>query len=96
MLCAGAPGMDSCQGDYGGPIVKRNRNTHVIVGVVSWGYGCGSPITLGFMQESAVRCPGLKVLPATSGEAMAVSAHHLAPVELDIAETFGVGLLDDG
>eukprot|EP00934_Nitzschia_sp_Nitz4_P002690 Nitzschia sp. Nitz4//scaffold282_size24342//8944//11622//NITZ4_008354-RA/size24342-augustus-gene-0.14-mRNA-1//1//CDS//3329545626//2680//frame0 len=43
MLCAGdtsSGGIDSCQGDSGGPLVLRNGNTHVLVGVVSWGYGC--------------------------------------------------------
>eukprot|EP00980_Cylindrotheca_fusiformis_P003918 scaffold869_cov150-Cylindrotheca_fusiformis.AAC.3 len=34
-------GKDSCHGDSGGPIVKRvNSNTHLQVGIVSWGYGC--------------------------------------------------------
>eukprot|EP00934_Nitzschia_sp_Nitz4_P002594 Nitzschia sp. Nitz4//scaffold30_size153850//151812//153824//NITZ4_002804-RA/size153850-augustus-gene-0.78-mRNA-1//-1//CDS//3329547342//2584//frame0 len=43
MLCAGdtsSGGIDSCQGDSGGPLVVRNGNNHVLVGVVSWGYGC--------------------------------------------------------
>jgi len=36
MICAGEGGKDSCQGDSGGPLVSGN----VVVGVVSWGYGC--------------------------------------------------------
>ena len=36
MICAYTVGKDSCQGDSGGPLVSNG----VLVGVVSWGYGC--------------------------------------------------------
>uniref|UniRef100_A0A1I8NRR4 Peptidase S1 domain-containing protein n=2 Tax=Stomoxys calcitrans TaxID=35570 RepID=A0A1I8NRR4_STOCA len=36
MICAAAKDKDACQGDSGGPLVSGG----LLVGVVSWGYGC--------------------------------------------------------
>ncbi|XP_068082928.1 trypsin-1-like [Anabrus simplex] len=41
MLCAGRANQDSCQGDSGGPLVISAGDKHEIVGIVSWGVGCG-------------------------------------------------------
>ncbi|XP_017776652.1 PREDICTED: transmembrane protease serine 9-like [Nicrophorus vespilloides] len=43
MLCAGRSSQDSCQGDSGGPLVIPNGDKFEIVGIVSWGVGCGRP-----------------------------------------------------
>ncbi|XP_047483691.1 prostasin-like [Penaeus chinensis] len=46
MLCAGTEegGKDTCTGDSGGPItVPARKRRHVIVGITSFGEGCGVP-----------------------------------------------------
>ncbi|MFJ8300595.1 S1 family serine peptidase [Streptomyces sp. NPDC094447] len=53
MLCAGDPqgGKDACQGDSGGPLVAKG----VLVGLVSWGSGCGQAENPGvYTRVSAV------------------------------------------
>ncbi|EPY88065.1 transmembrane protease serine 4 [Camelus ferus] len=48
MLCAGIleGSVDTCQGDSGGPLMYHSDQWQV-VGIVSWGHGCGGPSTPG-------------------------------------------------
>ena len=49
VFCAGSleGGLDACQGDSGGPMLKERGGAVEVVGVVSWGIGCGQPGKLG-------------------------------------------------
>ncbi|KAM7400019.1 hypothetical protein PAMA_004620 [Pampus argenteus] len=52
-LCAGILGqkMDACEGDSGGPMVTLYRDTWFLVGLVSWGEGCGREDKLGIYTK---------------------------------------------
>ena len=41
MMCAGFPGVDSCDGDSGGPMAGYIDGNYRLVGIISWGFGCG-------------------------------------------------------
>ena len=45
MLCAGEPkgGKDTCRGDSGGPATTQIGAVRRLVGIASWGVGCGEP-----------------------------------------------------
>ena len=47
-------GRDACQGDSGGPLIAADpakNNSLSLVGVVSWGFGCADPDSLGIYSE---------------------------------------------
>jgi secreted trypsin-like serine protease len=57
MFCAGVRvgGLDSCQGDGGGPVVSFASGTGELVGIVSWGFGCAHALQYGvYTRISAV------------------------------------------
>jgi len=81
MICAGlmAGGKDSCQGDSGGPLVAADpakNHSLSLVGVVSWGFGCAEPDSLGIYSEVSHftdwlqgQMPDLNTCPAFTGTA---------------------------
>jgi secreted trypsin-like serine protease len=54
MICAGAGGVDSCRGDSGGPLtINRGKGFTELVGIVSWGPVCASPVYPGVYTNVA-------------------------------------------
>jgi len=45
MFCAGdlEGKKDACKGDSGGPAVAEIQGRATLLGITSWGYGCGRP-----------------------------------------------------
>ena len=41
MICGGKEGHDTCSGDSGGPLIANINGKFTLVGVTSWGKGCG-------------------------------------------------------
>jgi trypsin len=58
MMCAGRKegGVDSCNGDSGGPLIWKSSNGPILVGVVSFGEGCAKKLKFGvYTRVSAYR-----------------------------------------
>ncbi|KAL6468287.1 hypothetical protein MHYP_G00239640 [Metynnis hypsauchen] len=53
VLCAGIIGKvrDACKGDSGGPMMTQYHNTWFLIGLVSWGEGCGHTDKLGIYTK---------------------------------------------
>lgn len=71
MLCAAAPGRDTCSGDSGGPLVARSGGRLELVGITSFGFGCAQAAHPGvYTRVSAIRGWALAQI-ARSGAATA-------------------------
>lgn len=55
MVCAGLAqgGKDACQGDSGGPLIVSSGGTNKLVGVTSFGIGCGQPNSYGVWARTS-------------------------------------------
>lgn len=53
MICAGATGTDACQGDSGGPATIQSGAGRELLGITSWGEGCGRPNKFGVYTRVA-------------------------------------------
>ncbi|XP_022616773.1 vitamin K-dependent protein C [Seriola dumerili] len=53
VLCAGVLGqsVDACEGDSGGPMVTLYQDTWFLIGLVSWGEGCGRKDKVGIYTK---------------------------------------------
>ncbi|CAD5125951.1 DgyrCDS14133 [Dimorphilus gyrociliatus] len=60
MICASAPGRDTCQMDSGGPMAFNNNGKFEIVGLTSWGEGCALPTHPGVYAKVSVQLDWIK------------------------------------
>ncbi|XP_032550543.1 neurotrypsin-like isoform X2 [Chiroxiphia lanceolata] len=65
MICAGNLSedkrVDSCQGDSGGPLMcQRSNGRWIILGITSWGYGCGRKDSPGVYTKVSKFVPWIK------------------------------------
>lgn len=77
MICAGLGegGRDACRGDSGGPLVAEMAGAPVLVGVVSFGRGCGRAHALGvYTRVSSFRSWIIACIAAHESEAPSSSA----------------------
>ncbi|XP_053381306.1 trypsin-1-like [Mercenaria mercenaria] len=60
MFCAGEINIDACQGDSGGPLVCDMNDKNTVIGITSWGDGCGKPNAPGVYTNVAAYVSWIK------------------------------------
>jgi hypothetical protein len=74
MVCAGGGSTDTCGGDSGGPLMVAQNGAFTIVGVTSWGAGCGDPGVPGVYSRLGAPAINAWVRSKVPTVAIAVSA----------------------
>lgn len=85
MICGGVPqgGADSCQGDSGGPLTAW-AGKETLVGIVSWGSGCGKAGYPGIYTRVSTYASWIQSMTGVAGNTVGVS--RLAPAKLVAAK----------
>ena len=75
MVCAGDArfSVDTCDGDSGGPLHCRLGDATVLMGVTSWGPGCGAPRQPGVYTRVATYLPWIRAQMQSAAPASAVT-----------------------
>jgi trypsin len=78
MVCAAAPGRDTCSGDSGGPLqASIGGGVYRLVGITSWGLGCADPDFPGVYARVA----GPTLASLVQSDISALQATHGLPAE---------------
>jgi hypothetical protein len=90
MLCAGRDqgGKDACAGDSGGPNTSKGK----LIGIVSWGFGCGKPFKYGvytnvwrfrdWIDDCLSPQEQCKILPFSANISSGIELRHSEPDRL--------------
>ena len=83
MICGGRRNNDSCQGDSGGPLIAAVKDEatgeirYTLIGVTSWGEGCGERGKPGVYAEVADYIPFIDCIPFINFILQGVPVFHI-------------------